>query len=130
MEDIKFVDIIGNEVKPGEFVANAVKYIDSGVLRKCLFRGVSEIPNPYWWDEKNKDRKYFKAVFKSFIIDTYRWGDNNGMQYVTSGNSSTLLEISPDQTIYKLKVVRLGTLEQTFTPEEIKIIQMSKFKLN
>lgn len=125
-------DILGRELKVGDIVANATKCTSTAYLRRSI------IKKRYDYIRYDKYR-YIGFDIKSLIIGD-RWGWNNGKYEKLSkkvicgntseGNSFTITPEGNLPTHLKLNVIRLGSLEEAFTPEEIEILKQSNTKLN
>lgn len=128
MENLKVLDLLGREIKPGDYVANATHCTSSAYLRRSLFLGLIK--------KEKYGREYQSFRFKSINISERRkWlgsgkGYDSPKQYICCGNSkqSFLPSYIKDNQI-TLNVIRLGSFEETFTEDEQKLILSTKTKI-
>jgi hypothetical protein len=113
---MKFVDLLGKELNVGDIVANATSCTGKGCLRRSILKRKYE----------ENDRGGFDV--KSLTIDKH-W---RGNYYVSCGNTSigTIYNLYERYEHITLDVIRLGSLEEAFLPEEIELIKNSNIKIN
>lgn len=129
---MKFIDIAGNEIQVGDYVATATVR----GLQRTLVKSISLLPEERW---HNKDVNYYKVALKSITIGlkfkrdgVSRWSGKR-IKAVITGNSSQLCWVRKDtpidERVYKVNVVKLGTFEQLYTKEEQDFIRSTKTKI-
>jgi len=127
---MKFVDLLGREIKVNDIVANATSCTSHGYLRRSIVKRVYNRTS-YTWG-------YVGLEIKSLTIgDKWGWKDGKYQKIaksVSTGNTGrgTTYDIKTQQLpeVVELDVIRLGTLEEAFTPEELQILKSSNTKLN
>jgi len=129
---MKVVDLLGNEIKVNDIVTHATKCTSSAYLRRSIVKSITS--------EKTYrgDNTIYKVALKSITVTKARkWNRelrNLGPEetFVTFGSPTQSTYVSKDTPVdtFKFQGIRLGTLEQAYTPEEVEAIKKTSTKLN
>jgi hypothetical protein len=130
---MKVVDLLGNEIKVNDIVTHATKCTNSAYLRRSIVKSITR-------DRISKDTFDYTVALKSITVDKghrWKWIENAYIKvpnetFVTFGSTSQSIYVSKDTPVdtIEFKGIRLGTLEQAYTSEEVEAIKKTSTKLN
>lgn len=123
---MKVIDLLGNEIKVGDFVAFA-PVVMSGVLRRGVIKEIGEPISNTW---NNKTTESIRMKLKSIIPDGERWTwepEYKRFPAVLQGQAEK--QVDGVDGVFRFEVIRLGNINQAFSSEEVVKIIESKIKV-